>query len=105
MLCVSRVGSGRVGEILAGVNKNTTHIPSASGAATYRIPDELTETVIGEVKNTQRLSYTAQLRDFAAYAEQENLVFNVYIRESTKPSGPLQAAHDAGVLNLKWILP
>lgn len=42
---------GKAGEALAGINKNTAHIPSLTGTASYRIPDGLTNTVLSEVKN------------------------------------------------------
>lgn len=61
--------AGNAGEAAAGIIKNTTRIPSASGTAAYRIPDQLTATVLGEVKNVKHLSYTAQLQDFVAYAQ------------------------------------
>jgi hypothetical protein len=37
----------------------------------------LNGTTLGEVKNVSSLSYTNQLRDFAAYAKQEGLTFNL----------------------------
>jgi RHS repeat-associated protein len=92
--------AGRTGEELAGIVKNTEHIPSASGGAAYRIPDELTSSVLGEVKNVSRLSYTNQLRDFAAYANANELQFNLYVRGGTQLSGPLQRAVDSGVISL-----
>ncbi|NOY57003.1 MAG: hypothetical protein GXP34_13610, partial [Actinobacteria bacterium] len=76
--------------------RNTDRIPSLSGTASYRIPDELNAMVLGEVKNVGSLSYTNQLRDFAVYAQQEGLTFNLYVRGSTQLSGPLQTAVDVG---------
>jgi hypothetical protein len=93
------------GEDLAGIVKNTDHIPSASGTASYRIPEELNSTTLGEVKNVSRLSYTNQLRDFAAYAKDNGLEFNLYVRGGTRVSGPLQAAIDSGDSNLIRRLP
>jgi RHS repeat-associated protein len=97
--------AGRTGEELAGIVKNTEHIPSVSGSAAYRIPDELNSSVLGEVKNVSRLSYTNQLRDFAAYAGGNGLQFNLYVRGGTQLSGPLQQAVDAGGINLIRNLP
>lgn len=97
--------AGVAGEQAAGIIKNTQRIPSLSGTASYRIPDELTSTALGEVKNVANLSYTNQLRDFAAYAQQEGLGFNLYVRGSTTLSGPLQDAVSAGQINLIRNLP
>ncbi|GAA3819456.1 hypothetical protein CSO01_05480 [Cellulomonas soli] len=97
--------AGAAGEQAAGIIKNTQRIPSLSGTASYRIPDELTSTALGEVKNVANLSYTNQLRDFAAYAEQEGMGFNLYVRDSTTLSGPLQDAVSAGQINLIRSLP
>lgn len=88
--------AGRAGEEAAGIVKNTRRIPSASGAAKYRIPDELNGSVLGEVKNTARLGYSKQLQDFAAYASDEGLTFRLYVRGSTRFSKQLQREVDAG---------
>src|SRR5579875_167801 len=97
--------AGRAGENAAGSIKNTERIPSATSTAAYRIPDELNATTLGEVKNVARLSYTSQLQDFAAYAQQTGRTFNLYVRSSTELSGPLQAEVDAGNINLIRSLP
>ncbi|MCK4797179.1 MAG: hypothetical protein KAT05_07340, partial [Spirochaetes bacterium] len=54
-----------------------------------RIPDGLTRTTLSEVKNVQSQSFTRQLRDFYNYANSSNLKFDLYVRPSTKLSGPL----------------
>ena len=97
--------AGARGEAAAGIVKNTQRIPSLSGSAPYRIPDGLGNGVLSEVKNVSSLSYTSQLRDFAAYAQQEGLAFNLYVRGSTTLSGPLQAAVDNGTIALIRSLP
>jgi hypothetical protein len=71
-----------------------------SKTAAYRIPDGLSKTALSEVKNAGKLSYTSQLRDFAAWAGQEGLQFDLIVRQSTRLSRPLQAAIDAGEINL-----
>lgn len=88
--------AGRAGETMAGIVKNTTRIPSASGRAAYRIPDELNSSVLGEVKNVAHLNYTSQLRDFATYAQQNDLTFTLYTRASTTFSSNLRTEIDAG---------
>lgn len=90
--------AGSAGERAAGIVKNTDHIPSLSDTAAYRIPDELNATTLGEVKNVGSLSYTQQLQDFQAYAAQQGLTFNLYVRGSTTLSGPLQTAVDDGLI-------
>jgi RHS repeat-associated protein len=97
--------AGAEGEAASGILKNTDRIPSLSGSAAYRIPDELGNGVLGEVKNVSSLSYTSQLRDFTAYAQQQGLQFNLYVRGSTVLSGPLQEAVDNGTINLIRNLP
>ena len=97
--------TGRAGEAASGIVGNTQRIPSLSGTAAYRIPDELGAGVLGEVNNVSSLSYTSQLRVFAAYAQQEGLQFNLYVRGSTTLSGPLQTAVDSGSMNLIRSLP
>lgn len=61
--------------------------------------------MLGAVKSLSNLSYSNQLRDFAAYAQQEGLQFKLYVRGSTTLSGPLQAAVDSGTFTLLRNLP
>ncbi|WP_444935777.1 FG-GAP-like repeat-containing protein [Microbulbifer sp. JMSA004] len=68
-----------------------------------RIPDGVTSTTLSEVKNVASLSYTRQLRDFADIAKQQGLQYDLYVRPSTKLSGPLTQAIQDGVVNLKFI--
>ena len=77
-------------EISAGITKNTSRIYIPGGG--FRVPDLLDDAsgVLGEVKNVQRLSYTAQLRDYVAWAEARGYTFRLWIRPTTQPSGPLQ---------------
>jgi RHS repeat-associated protein len=91
--------AGQAGEKAAGIVRNTGRIPSSTGSAAYRIPDELGNGVLGEVKNVKSLSYSSQLQDFVSYAQANGLRFNLYVRESTTFSGPLQKLIDTGVIN------
>jgi len=59
--------------------------------------------VIGEVKNVGSLSYTKQLRDFAAYAQQQGYTFELWVRPSTQLSGPLQQAVKFGRITLRFL--
>lgn len=90
--------AGQAGEDVAGIVKNTRRIESATGRAAYRIPDELNGSVLGEVKNVSRLSYTSQLQDFVAYSRTNGLGFNLYVRESTTFTPRLKQFIDSGVI-------
>ncbi len=72
-------------------------------AGRTRIPDGLTSTVLSEVKNVGSLSYTQQLRDFAAHASANGLRFDLWVRPNTQMSGPLLDAIEAGVINRRFI--
>jgi len=98
--------AGITGENLAGINQAAkVRIPSMTGTAAYRIPDELTNTALTEVKNVGSLRYTNQLRDFYWYANTTGRSFNLIVRTNTILSARLQAMVDAGVINLEPILP
>jgi Restriction endonuclease fold toxin 7 len=96
---------GKAGEEAAGIVKNTERIASATKTAKYRIPDKLDHAarVIGEVKNVKSLSYTNQLKDFAAYAEKNKYAFELWVRPTTKLSGPLQKQVEAGKITLRLL--
>ncbi|HET6889848.1 MAG TPA: putative toxin, partial [Pyrinomonadaceae bacterium] len=64
-----------------------------------RIPDGLSKDALSEVKNVEKLSFTRQLRDYSQYATDEKLRFDLYLRPTTKVSGPLQEAFDKGLIN------
>ena len=93
---------GIQGEQAAQICKNTQRIPSLTGSASYRIPDVLNraEGVLGEVKNVGSLSYTSQLLDFSAFAQQEGLQFQLTVRPTTRLLGPLQQEIDSGRVTL-----
>lgn len=96
---------GREGEAAIPGAGNTIRIDLPNGG--YRIPDILDESsgVLGEVKNVGRLSYTQQLRDYTAYAQENGMQFDLYVRGTTSLSGPLQGAIDNGLINLWRLLP
>ena len=80
---------GIAGEEAVGVGAKT-RIPSLTGTAKYRIPDQLTSTTLGEVKNVGHQSLTRQLMDFHLYSQQTGRQFILYTRPNTTFSGPLQ---------------
>jgi len=92
---------GRAGEEASGVVKNTTRIDV--GAGRYRVPDGLSDTTLSEVKNVGRLSLTAQLRDYASYAQTNGLRFDLHVRPGAELSNPLRDAIDAGIIILRYL--
>ncbi|MCU0660174.1 MAG: putative toxin [Candidatus Pacebacteria bacterium] len=85
---------GRAGELASGIVKNTERIESATGTASYRIPDGLdhSKKSLMEVKNVARLNYTNQMKDFVSYAKDANYSLDLHVRPDTRLSGPLQNA-------------
>jgi len=96
---------GQAGEAAAGITKNTTRVDSALNPGRYRVPDVFDPRagVIGEVKNVGSLSYSSQLRDYAAIAQREGYRFDLFVRRSTDLSGPLQRAIAGGNINLRYL--
>ena len=98
---------GQTGETLAGIVKNTTHIPSLTGTANYRIPDQLIpeQNLLSEVKHVSYQAYTSQIKDFFLSAQQQGFKFEMIARQNTGFSKPLQALINAGKIILKRNLP
>lgn len=55
------------------------------------------------MKKNESLSYTQQLRDFSAYANQNGLRFDLWVRPSTQLSGPLTEQVGNGAISLRVI--
>nr|WP_255724382.1 putative toxin [Terrimonas ginsenosidimutans] len=94
---------GKEGMTAAGIEQNTTRIPSASGKAAYRVPDGLTTTTLSEVKNVAKQSYTSQLQDYVQYAQQNGLKFDLYVRPTTQLSQPLMDQVNKGNIFLNFL--
>jgi len=88
---------GIAGEQAVGVGSKT-RIPILTGTAKYRIPDQLTSTTLGEVKNVSHLSLTRQLTDFHLYSQQNGLQFILHTRPTTTFSKPLQQLINNGTI-------
>jgi Restriction endonuclease fold toxin 7 len=58
-----------------------------------------------DTKNVGYQYLSTQLKDSLAYAQQNSLNFNLYVRASTRLSGPLQDLVDSGQINRVDILP
>ena len=93
---------GIAGEQAVGVGSKS-RIPSLTGTAAYRIPDILTNTTLGEVKNVKSLSLTRQLVDFHLFAQKNNLDFVLYTRQNTILSKQLQNLINSGSIIHKTI--
>ena len=87
--------AGKLGEARAGINKNTKKF-KVNGRD--RIPDEVTDTMITEVKNVKKQHLSTQLNDYIDLAKDKNLEFTLVTRVDTKLSKPLQAKVDAGLI-------
>ena len=92
---------GTAGEAASGLVKNTERIPSATGTAAFRVPDGLTGTTLSEVKNVAKLSLKNQLRDFSAFAQETGRSFELFVRQTTRLSGPLQQFIKDNGINLR----
>ncbi len=68
-----------------------------------RIPDGMTHRVLSEVKNVKSLSFSRQLRDFSDFAQLTGKRFDLFVRPTTRLSGPLQDAVRNGLINLRFI--
>ena len=92
---------GKAGEALSGLAKNTSHIPSLTGTASYRIPDGLDAgmRILSEVKNySGTLSYTNQLKDFVMWSQANGYQMHLYTNATL--TGPLQQVVDSGIIQL-----
>ena len=58
-----------------------------------RILDGLNDEAVSEVKNVAKLSNTRKVRTYTDYASDNGLRLDLYVRESTKISGPLNDLH------------
>ena len=95
------VTKGKAGEALSGLAKNTSHIPSLTGTASYRIPDGLDAgmRILSEVKNySGTLSYTNQLKDFVMWSQANGYQMHLYTNATV--TGPLQQVVDSGIIQL-----
>ena len=94
---------GREGEEAAGIVKNTKRIDSLTGTASHRVPDEIGETWIREVKNVKTLHFSSQLRDSLYTAIEEGKDFRLAIRSNTKLSARLREVIDASWIKLEFL--
>jgi hypothetical protein len=97
---------GLDGESLAGIDQAAKQeIDSLTGTANFRIPDELSDTTLLEVKNVRYLSLTSQLRDFTAWTEKYGLAFDLVVRVNTVLSKSIVKLVEEGVIKIIRLLP
>lgn len=92
--------TGKAGEDAVAAVYNIGSKRKISVNGRNRIPDGLTGDSLNEVKNVATQSYTQQLRDFATYAKQQGIEFNLFVRSDTSLTGPLLKAAQAGDINI-----
>ncbi len=87
---------------LLGVAKNNSiRIPAPSGAAAYRVPDGLTDTILYEFKNVQYQSLTTQIEDDLAYvASKPGMTMTMVVNSATTFSKPLQQMIANGLIKI-----
>ena len=93
---------GELGEAAVGIAGPKVGI-RLPGSETTLFPDRLTLTSLDEVKNVASLSYTMQLRTYSEFSSLTGRVFNLWVRPTTRLSGPLRDAISAGDVNLNFI--
>ena len=94
-----RAGEAAVRAVYKIGNKKFFRLANGQG----RIPDGVNDVALSEIKNVAKLSYTKQLRDFSAIARSEGLRFDLYVRSTTKLTGPLLEQVKNGNIILKII--
>lgn len=94
--------AGRIGELKAGIDPNIPKRPIEINGRT-RIPDEIDDTaaIVREVKNTNSIGATQQVKDMAQFASERGYTFELIVDERTIISGPLQTMIDNGEIVLK----
>jgi RHS repeat-associated protein len=69
-----------------------------------RVPDGLIpDQSLNEVKNVAYQGWTQQLQDYAQYAQDNDLEFNLFVRPGAGLSGPLLDAQSMGLVNIQNI--
>ncbi|MBX3445009.1 MAG: hypothetical protein KF774_21595 [Planctomyces sp.] len=90
---------GLQGEEAAKIVKNTKQIESVTGKAAYRIPDEITNLWIKEVKNRKEVKFTPQIQDLLYEAMERHVKLKLVTRKTTELSEEMQKLVDKG-----WII-
>jgi hypothetical protein len=93
---------GIIGEDAVGITgpKRGIRIP---GSNQLRVPDAIYGTVLTEVKNVSKLSFTPQLQDFVKYCKANGYTFELWVRPSTAFSAELEKAIDDSKIIIRHI--
>lgn len=84
-------------EALLGISaRGKKAIPPPSGTAARRFPDELTETVLREVKSGGNIRLTSQLQDFMDFAQETGRQFVLEVKETARIDQRLLDLEEAG---------
>ena len=75
------------------VNEEMNHVEQVGGASG----------MLTEIKSVKSLSYTQQLRDYADYANENGLVFELWMPRGVEMSRTLRDEIDAGRIVPQWI--
>ena len=94
---------GDAGEAAANILKNFTRIPSISGSAAYRVPDELTKTTLREVKNVAYQHFSTQLQDMLHFSIETHRKMTLVTRRTTILSDDLLRVIQAGFIRLEYL--
>lgn len=89
---------GKAGEDAAGIVAKKTRIDSLTKTADYRIPDELTDLHLRDVKNRAYVKNTNQIKDFLKHCEKHDLKFILDVRKNARIAKTLLELEDAGVI-------
>lgn len=93
---------GREGEAAAGITGPKAGV-EINGR--MRFPDELSPTLLKEVKNVNRQGWTRQLRDYSDLARQRGIPFELWVRQNTQLTRPLRDAEIRGDVIIRRELP
>ena len=92
-------------------------LPSATGSseknasrfshlfpAKYRVPDELTPTMLREIKNVKELRMTPQIVDFLEYARDTDRIFVIVVRQGTQVADIVHDLENTGEIVIRRFL-
>ena len=104
--CGTARALGTAGETALGIPPGKVRIPSASGTASYRVPDYLSKNVLLDVKNVSHLDLTDQLADFYDFASATSRTFAIIARQDTTLSPAIQSMQNLGLVRIfRWLPP
>ena len=74
-----------------------------TGRIYLRYPDFVNEDILKEVKNVNRQGLTVQLKDYIHFTKEKNIPMELYIRDNTKLSQPLQKAIVDNKIDVRYL--